>query len=529
MLNKPSILDSILATPAAGCNSVTPAIRASLLSSLLVDLRSLFMSGVSSAFVALVALMTLHQIWPAVWLVAGLTVLAARFAIARTYIVASRSSIIHPLRSVQRYALLALLASGLLGAGSMGCLMSGDVGASALAIMVTAGTLGGIASRNAGTPRLAVLQIAIGAIPIGIGALLAPTHVYWVLVPPLFAYHVAMAAIVRRHYSTLVTVMVAEQKHADLAARFDAALTHMPHGLCTLDEAGKVVVANRRTAELFGATAERLRFNVPLPEFIGHVSLAKFGETLRQLMVERCTAWLSEPRTPLDLKLGDGRQLQMTRNPVPGGSAVVIIEDVTERRRTEAKILHWARHDPLTGLPNRRHLRELLDRAQSASVNGPYTEPAVLYLDLDDFKQVNDKFGHHAGDEVLRAVAYRLKRSVRRGGTVARFGGDEFAVIVENATHDLVAALSQRIIERLAEPYRLSMGATATIGVSVGVAFARKGESYGALTKRADRALYAAKAAGKRTFCIMRPDDARSNSAPTPPLSVPPAPSLETR
>lgn len=448
MLSKTSILESILATPAAGDNNVTPAIRALLLSSLFNDLRSPFMSGVAAAFVALVALLSLHRIWPALWLVAGSTVVMARLAIAHAYIVASRSSTIHPLRSVQRYALL------------------------------------------------------------------APTHVYWVLVPPLFAYHVAMAAIARRHYSALVTLMVAEQKHAELVARFDAALTHMPHGLCTLDEAGKVVVANRRTAELFGATVERLRLNVPLPEYIGHVSLVKFGETLRRQMVERCTAWLSEPHEPLDLKLGDGRQLEMTRNPVPGGSAVVIIEDVTERRRTEAKILHWARHDPLTGLPNRRHLREQLGRAQSACANGPDAEPAVMYLDLDYFKRVNDELGHHAGDEVLRAVAHRLKKTVWSGETIARLGGDEFAAIAANATHDVVAALAQRIIERLSEPYRLSTGATATIGVSIGVAFARKGEPYGALTKRANRALYAAKATGKGTFFIALQDDARSNSAP---------------
>jgi predicted signal transduction protein with EAL and GGDEF domain len=150
----------------------------------------------------------------------------------------------------------------------MACVMSQDAQLGSLAIMVTAGILGGIASRNAALPRLAIAQICLGAVPIGLGALLAPRGASWILVPPLFMYIAAMAAIVRRQ---------------------------------------------------------------------------------------------SEEGGPLDLTLSDGRQLEMTRNPVPDGSAVIIIEDVTERRQSEAKMLYWARHDPLTGLPNRRYLRERLE------------------------------------------------------------------------------------------------------------------------------------------------------------------------
>ena len=115
------------------------------------------------------------------------------------------------------------------------------------------------------------------------------------------------------------------------------------------------------------------------------VGLAKFGEALRSQLVARCTAWLSEERSPLDLELNDGRQLEMTRNPVPDGSAVIIIEDVTERRQSEAKMLHWARHDPLTGLPNRRYLRERLERMLTLRVGNRSPALVVMYLDLDGF------------------------------------------------------------------------------------------------------------------------------------------------
>lgn len=500
MSGKTSILEPILATPPVGGHRVTTAIRSSLLSSMFDNQRALLMSGVASAFVALVALVTLHLLWPALWLVSGMGVIAARLAIAHAYVEASRLATIHPLGPARRYALLALLTSALLGAGSMACIMSGDAALSTLAIMVTAGTLGGVASRNAGIPRLAVAQIAFGATPIGLGALLAPSHAYWVLVPPLFTYIAAMAAIVRHHYSGLVALMTAEQKNAELAARFDAALAHMPHGLCTIDECGRVVIANRRTAELFGATVEMLRLNVPLPEFIGHVGLAKFGETLRMQFVERCTAWLSAGRSPLDLKLNDGRQLEMTRNPLPDGSAVIIIEDVTQRRESEAQLLQWAHHDPLTGLPNRRYLREQLQRMllQQAGHHEPMI--AVMFLDLDDFKQVNDGLGHQAGDLVLRAAADRLRKMKRPGELVARLGGDELAIVVENATSATCATLAQRIIQRLSEPYMLAAGATATIGASIGIALAASGESFEVLMKRADAALYDAKKAGKGTL-----------------------------
>jgi PAS domain-containing protein len=111
----------------------------------------------------------------------------------------------------------------------------------------------------------------------------------------------------------------------------------MPHGLRTIDSAAKVIIANRRTAELFGPPLEMQQLNVPLPELIDQVGLAKYGEAFRKKLVERCTAWLSEEHGPLNLKLSDGRQLEMIRNPVPDGSAVIIIEDVTQRRTAEAR------------------------------------------------------------------------------------------------------------------------------------------------------------------------------------------------
>lgn len=506
MSGKTSILDSILVTPASGNSHVTASIRSSLLSTLFDNLRPLFLSGVASGFVALVALVRLHQTWAAVWLVADVGLLATRLGIAHAYLARSRLEATHPGPWATRYAPVSLLACLAFGAGTMACVMSGDAVMAPLSVMVTAGILGGIASRNAALPRLAVAQICLGAVPIGLGALLASRSSMWILVPPLFLYLVAMTSVVKRHYAVLVALMTAEQRHAELAARFDAALAHMPHGLCTIDEAGKVIVANRRAAELFGATVEMLKLNVPLPEFIGHVGLPKFGETFRRQLEERCAAWLSDNHGPLDLELNDGRQLEMTRNPVPDGSAVIIIEDVTQRRESEAKILHWARHDPLTSLPNRRYLCDQLEWMLSRRVGDHVPPLAVLYLDLDGFKQVNDALGHHAGDLVLNTVADRLRKTLRQGEWVARFGGDEFAIVVENATSADAATLARRIIEQLSRPYALPAGSIASIGASVGIAFAEHNDSLEMLMKRADVALYNAKGAGKGTYRFSKMD-----------------------
>lgn len=500
MSRKHSPFELILSTPALESGIVSAPIRSALLSTLFDNLRPLLMAGMASAFVAVMAFTRLHQWWAAVWLAADVGLTVARLAMVRAWSARNRSGTVRPHAWASSYVPLAALSSLMLGAGSMACVVSADAALAALAIMVTAGILGGIASRNAALPYVAITQILLAAVPLGVGALLAPRRGFWMLVPPLVAYIAAMVSIVRRHYQGLVALMIAEQKHAELAARFDAALANMPHGLCTIDTSGKVVIANRRTAELFGATVEMLKLNVPLPEFIGHVGLAQFGDTLRKQLAERCANWLREARSPLDLALRDGRQLEMTCNPVPDGSAVVIIEDVTERRQNEAKILYLARHDALTGLPNRRELGDRLDGMLARASVANDNVPAVMYLDLDGFKQVNDGLGHGAGDEVLREVGARLKQSLGRDELAARLGGDEFAIVMQHANPVTAGVLAQRIIRELKRPYPLSTGKTVTIGTSIGIAFARKNEAADHLIRRADDALYRAKQAGKGTY-----------------------------
>ena len=176
--------------------------------------------------------------------------------------------------------------------------------------------------------------------------------------------------------------------------------------------------------------------------------------------------------------------------------------DITERKASEQRIAYMARHDVLTGLPNRAVFHEHLEK-RMAEVRRGRGQAALLCLDLDRFKSVNDLLGHPAGDELLRQIAIRLNATVREGDVVVRLGGDEFAIIVSHLDHAHQASmLAQRVIEAVGQPLDLG-GHFVTVGVSIGIALAPpNGEAPDALFKNADLALYRAKASARNTYCF---------------------------
>jgi len=184
---------------------------------------------------------------------------------------------------------------------------------------------------------------------------------------------------------------------------------------------------------------------------------------------------------------------------------LVAIMDVTAKRQAEARIAHMAHHDALTGLPNRVLFHERLDEAL-LRVRRDRDKFAVLYLDLDQFKTVNDGLGHPAGDKLLVAAADRLRTCLRGSDIVARFGGDEFAVLqIGLAGPHEAGILAERIVTLLSEPYDIE-GQQVVIGTSVGIALApADGETSDQLLRNADMALYQAKEDGRRTFCFFQP------------------------
>ena len=185
--------------------------------------------------------------------------------------------------------------------------------------------------------------------------------------------------------------------------------------------------------------------------------------------------------------------------PGVGAGFVGTIEDVTDRLAFEAQLEHQASHDPLTGLPNRTRLDEYVTERFLPGTSGL----ACLFLDLDNFKVVNDSLGHAAGDELLSEVAARLRRTVRPADLVARFGGDEFVVVCEHVDEDGAVALAERIVAELSHPVRLGgvdIRPHASIGVTVQTADHREADE---LVRDCDIAMYQAKAGGKRRITVL--------------------------
>jgi len=272
----------------------------------------------------------------------------------------------------------------------------------------------------------------------------------------------------------------------DQHSKLEAALDSMGQGLCLFGPDNRLVVANKRFVEMFGATCLGSLPDDMLQVGIDPVLLASLAD-------ERS---ITGSHT-----LGNGLTIAVSRRRVERGGWVVTFDDVTEQRVAAAKLVHMARHDVLTGLPNRLLLSEHMPAALARARRSGGL--AVLCLDLDRFKIVNDTLGHGAGDLLLQAVSDRLVNCMRETDLIARLGGDEFAVVQEPCVEAADAfVLANRIIEALAHPFDID-GQQVIIGTSVGVAlFDGTATSPEALLKCADLALYRAKADRSGSFRV---------------------------
>jgi diguanylate cyclase (GGDEF)-like protein len=309
-----------------------------------------------------------------------------------------------------------------------------------------------------------------------------------------------------------------EQSEKSLAAKndeveaargqFDAALSNISLGVCFFSGDKKLVVCNNRYRELYNLKLESTRPGTPFAEIVDQrFAAGTMPSCTRDEYIRACEATvLSGERRQANQELINGRTILVTHQPMPWGGWVATHDDITERREADRHISFLAHHDVLTGLMNRAAFAEKLDDAVARMKR--YNEPfAVLMLDLDRFKNVNDTLGHPAGDQLLRETAQRLKSSLRETDVLARLGGDEFAIIQSGETDPPQAAtsLANRILKIIAQPFNID-GNVVSVGTSIGVAFAPNdsGQSTDML-KMADLALYAAKGAGRQGFCFFEP------------------------
>ena len=287
----------------------------------------------------------------------------------------------------------------------------------------------------------------------------------------------------------------------------DATLENLSQGVCMYDADGCVVLFNARFAEMMGFETDTLVGRSLLDLMRQRKAAGHFSgdpqEYFEQVMseVRRGAPVLKSLESP------SGQTIRALSRTLASGGWVVTLEDITESRRAQAEILRLARHDSLTGLANRAVFTESLIETSKGIAREGYGY-AVLMLDLDRFKDINDTLGHPAGDRLLVEVAHRLRSAIRRTDVLARIGGDEFAIIMGSGPNqaEVAISLALRIIDALVPPFDLG-GHQATIGTSIGIALApQHGADAEELLKKADLALYAAKSGGRNSYRVFQPD-----------------------
>ncbi len=291
--------------------------------------------------------------------------------------------------------------------------------------------------------------------------------------------------------------------------RFDAALNNMSHGLAMFDRDHRLIVANRRFAEIYDLPPELVAPGTAQQAIVDHGAARFLPATPDPQSEQNLLPPLPEHAAAFKLNLADGRVIYVNRQVMTDGGWVATHEDITERQRAEAQIAHMAHHDALTRLPNRLTFHERLDEALALRRRDEWV--AVLCLDLDHFKDVNDTLGHPVGDALLKVVADRLRAAVPETALVARLSGDEFAVVDAGvASPEAAGEVAQRLVEIVGEPYDID-GHHLVIATSIGIALSPSdGIDADSLLKNADMALYRAKADGRATHRYFEPEmDAR--------------------
>ncbi len=308
-----------------------------------------------------------------------------------------------------------------------------------------------------------------------------------------------------------IDLLLAQKKRLEqLNSWFDIALNNMVRGLSMFDANQRLIVCNQSYRQMYALPEELTRPGTPLSEIVRYHVRRETGRDGAEEVAKQAK-WLVRHMAKLakgcsfshvqDLR--DGRKFLVTYQPLADGGWVDIQEDITEKRRAEERIEWLARHDPLTGLANRFHFREKFEAALMGLADG--SALALHWLDLDQFKQVNDTLGHPVGDALLKAVAERLQSSVRRTDFLARLGGDEFAIIQCAARHaDQCERLAKRVLHDVCRPYHV-LGNAISISASIGIVRApEQGKTADELLKNADIALYDVKQAGRRGFALFR-------------------------
>jgi diguanylate cyclase (GGDEF)-like protein len=291
--------------------------------------------------------------------------------------------------------------------------------------------------------------------------------------------------------------------------RLDAAVNNISQGLCMFDPQGRLVICNAPYARIYELGDELVQPGTPLSDILAYLFArgmhsSDFGSSNDDHVNWRQDVISRGVHNKALVSFG-ARTIMVQHHPMQDGGFVSTHEDITEQRQQEARIQHLARHDGLTELPNRVQFLEEMAAAEAAIERGETA--AVLYIDLDRFKSINDTLGHAIGDKLLKQASVRLWGTTRETDLLARLGGDEFSLLLRPIERPSDAAvIAERMVEAMTTPFAID-GHQITIGASIGIAIApQDGETTDVLMKNADLALYRAKSEGRSTYHFFEKD-----------------------
>jgi len=318
-------------------------------------------------------------------------------------------------------------------------------------------------------------------------------------------YMVLAAIYIWRADSTISEAIRSSQNTAD---RYRALFSHTNDGVVIFDPDWKISMANPKIISLFGYSEEELIDNAFVPSVV--TNDGRWVQEIKDLAL----AGQEIPNYERVLKRKDGTPI-----PVEISTTAVLdadgkpkhiqcmVRDITERKAYERHLRYQAEHDHLTDLPNRKYLENHYLSELGSEEEGS-RRVSVLYVDLDDFKLVNDTYGHQVGDQLLVEVSSRLRSSLRESDTVARIGGDEFIIILDNVyERQAVSRIAKKLVDQIAQPFQisdLSLSVTACIGILI-TTRDKLGEMDDLIVS--DNAMYKAKTAGKNAFSFIEPEN----------------------
>ncbi|WP_374621305.1 putative bifunctional diguanylate cyclase/phosphodiesterase [Devosia sp.] len=347
---------------------------------------------------------------------------------------------------------------------------------------------------NRGGARAKVRELVQG------GRTLETAHVYspglgWVVTHEDVTEEIASSEIIQKRKREL------ERQNI----RLDAAVNNISQGLCMYDPKGRLVICNQPYQRIYKLPEQLLRPGTLLDDILAYLfehGMRASGNSEEYIRWRREV--IARGEYGKNIHELDGRIIMMQHHPMKDGGWVTTHEDITEQRQQEDRIRHLARHDALTQLPNRLLFLEEMVAAEPGLERGEHV--AVLCIDLDHFKAVNDTLGHALGDRVLQQASARLWGTTRENDVLARLGGDEFALLLRGVDSPAAAAaIAERIVKSIGAPFAID-GHQVAIGASVGIAMSpQDGTTTDALMKNADLALYKAKNEGRSTFHFFEP------------------------